>query len=142
MTSFISQVISRRIAAVLSIFTFHITIYWWGVRLDVEIIESKPPIIDIASTSLIVPNIYNLEPHLQKSNDFTRHNRYYQAKIDSRYMDSSERYFTHLPNLYIISITDYDPFGYDYMVYTVQNQCSEVPSLDYIDGLKLYQKHD
>lgn len=32
-------------------------------------------------------------------------------------------------------ITDYDPFGYDYMVYTVHNQCVEVPELKYEDGL-------
>ena len=41
-----------------------------------------------------------------------------------------------LPNLYIITITNYDPFGYGYMMYTVNNVCQEVPELVYEDGLK------
>lgn len=40
-----------------------------------------------------------------------------------------------MPNLYVISITNYDPFGYDYMMYTIRNHCQEVPSLNYDDGL-------
>lgn len=41
-----------------------------------------------------------------------------------------------LPNLYIITITNYDPFGYNYMMYTVHNKCDEIPELNYQDGLK------
>ena len=37
--------------------------------------------------------------------------------------------------LYNKTISDYDPFGYDYMMYTVHNQCEEVPELEYKDGL-------
>jgi len=40
-----------------------------------------------------------------------------------------------LPDLYVIMITPYDPFGYDYMMYTVHNKCNEVPELEYPDGL-------
>ena len=32
-------------------------------------------------------------------------------------------------------ITDYDPFGYGYMMYTVHNCCIEIPELRYDDGL-------
>lgn len=67
--------------------------------------------------------------------DYPRHNRFYQAKIDNRLMKRGENDFGKLPNLYIISITNYDIFGYDYMMYTVHNKCEEVPELEYKDGL-------
>ena len=57
------------------------------------------------------------------------------TKIDSRYLKSGERDFSKLPNLYVITILNYDPFGYDYMMYNVCNQCKEVPELEYEDGL-------
>ena len=107
-----------------------------GIRLDVEIIEEFSENNGIPSTAISVPNIYDLEPHLKKNDDLTRHNRYYQAKIDSRYLASGERNFNHLSNLYVITITNFDPFGCDYMMYTVQNQCMESPELDYNDGLQ------
>lgn len=64
-----------------------------------------------------------------------KHNRFYQAKIDSRNLTSGEKEYDKLPNLFVLMITDYDPFGYDYMVYTVHNKCEEVPELNYEDGL-------
>lgn len=33
-------------------------------------------------------------------------------------------------------ITSYDPFGYDYMMYTIHNKCDELPDMEYNDGLK------
>ena len=33
-------------------------------------------------------------------------------------------------------ITNYDPFGFGYMLYTVRNRCDEVPDLEYKDGLQ------
>jgi len=59
------------------------------------------------------------------------------VKIDGRYLHSGDRNFDHLPNLYILTITNYDPFGYDYMMYTIQNRCREVPDLEYPDGVQL-----
>ncbi len=64
-----------------------------------------------------------------------KHNRFYQAKIDSRNLKSGEDDFENLPNLFVIMITNYDPFGYDYMMYTIQNKCKELPQLEYEDGL-------
>jgi len=44
-----------------------------------------------------------------------------------------------LPNVYIIVILPYDPFGKNRMVYTVKNQCVEDTSIDYNDGaVKLF----
>lgn len=101
-----------------------------GIRMDVEIDEYVQ-----GADGMSVHNVYDLEPHLQKNLAFPRHNRFYQAKIDSRYMRSGENDFTKLPNLYIITITNYDPFGQDYMMYTFANSCKEVKELEYDDGL-------
>ena len=35
--------------------------------------------------------------------------------------------FSDMPGLYVLTITEYDPFGYDYMMYRIKNQCVEVP---------------
>ncbi len=102
----------------------------WGIRMDIEVVE------DLTSEEhLPAMNIYDLEPHLPEDMDLLRHNRFYQAKIDSRYLKSGERDFSKLPNLYVITILNYDPFGYGYMMYNVCNQCKEVPELEYEDGL-------
>ena len=86
-------------------------------------------------------NVYDLEPHLQQNMHISKHNRFYQAKIDSRYLKSGETDFSKLPNLYVITITNFDPFGYDYMMYTIKNQCMELPQLDYDDGLRFVTVH-
>lgn len=101
-----------------------------GIRMDVEVIED----LQIAGP-LPAMNIYDLEPHIPQDMDLLRHNRFYQAKIDSRYIKSGERDFSKMPNLYVITILNYDPFGYDYMMYNVSNQCKEIPGMEYDDGL-------
>lgn len=101
-----------------------------GIRMDVEITEKYS-----SDDHFPAMTIYDMEPHLQKEDNYPRHNRFYQARIDSRNLKSGEKNFAKLPNLYIISITDYDPFGYDYMMYTVRNHCEEIPGLSYDDGL-------
>lgn len=104
-----------------------------GIRMDVEVEEQ-----DEDSDTESVMNIYDMEPHLQKETvtALARRNRFYQAKIDSRLLKSGEKDFSGIPNLYALTITNYDPFGYNYMVYTVQNQCREVPELPYDDGIQ------
>lgn len=102
-----------------------------GIRMDVEIEEFAS-----LTTAPSITNIYDIEPHTRKDNGLLRRNRFYQAKIDSRYLKSGENNFTKLPNLYILMITDFDPFGQDYMMYTIQNKCLEVPELPYDDGLQ------
>ena len=102
-----------------------------GIRMDVEVLEELHD-----GETLPAMNIYDLEPHLQNNLKLPRHNRFYQAKIDSRYVKSGERDFSGMPNLYVLTILDYDPFGYDYMMYSIANQCREVPELQYDDGLQ------
>lgn len=101
-----------------------------GIRLDVKVEEFG----DENETRLA--NVYDLEPHLQKNLHLPRHNRFYQAKIDSRYMKRGNDDFSEMPDLFVITILNFDPFGYDYMMYTFENRCMEVDGLKYDDGLK------
>ncbi len=103
-----------------------------GIRMDVEIQE------DIATSdndNSPAMNIYDFEPHLQEDVNFPRHNRFYQAKIDSTLMKSGDNNFSRMPNLYVLTITNFDIFGEDYMMYSFHNQCKEVPEIEYDDGL-------
>lgn len=106
-----------------------------GIRMDVEIEEHEPAKEKEEPTTM---NIYDVEPHLQKNLDLPRHNRFYQARIDSRGLKSGEKDFSGLPNLYVLTILNFDPFGEDFMMYTVRNRCLEVPELEYKDGLHFY----
>ena len=101
-----------------------------GIRMDVKVEEFK----NEKDTELA--SVYDLEPHLQNNLDLPRHNRFYQAKIDSRYMKRGEDDFSRMPDLFVITILNFDPFGYDYMMYTFENHCLEVDGLKYEDGLK------
>lgn len=117
-----------------------------GIRMDVEVeewIEEEQPCGTEETTkgkeriSERLLNVYDLEPHLKtEKENLPRHNRFYQAKIDSRYLKSGEKDFQRLPNLYVITLLDYDPFGKDYMMYTFRNCCRELPELEYKDGLQ------
>lgn len=105
-----------------------------GIRLDVQVDELE----ETGEKDGAAANVYDIEPHISNDLDLARHNRFYQAKIDSRGLKSGERDFKRLPNLYVLTILNYDPFGYDYMVYHVHNKCEEVPELVYDDGLSFF----
>lgn len=98
-----------------------------GIRMDVEIAECDEGKIT---------KVYDSEPHLKDQLHLPRHNRYYQAKIDGKYVKRGVKDFSQIPNLYVITITNYDLFGKDYMMYTVRNRCVEVPELEYDDDLQ------
>lgn len=100
-----------------------------GIRLDVEVEEYG------SESEERVANVYDIEPHKKRETEFGRMLRFRQAKIDSRYMKKNDNDFSHLPNLYMILITDKDYFGEDYMLYTFRNRCVEMPELEYNDGL-------
>lgn len=101
-----------------------------GIRLDVKVEEFE------SGSETQLANVYDLEPHLQRNLHLPKHNRFYQAKMDSRYMKRGDDDFSGMPNLFIITILNFDPFGYDYMMYTFENRCAEVEELKYEDGLK------
>ncbi|MDO4966481.1 MAG: hypothetical protein Q4E51_07200 [Lachnospiraceae bacterium] len=103
-----------------------------GIRLDIEVKEYD-------NDPETIVNIYDVEPHRQDDIDsHPRKARFYQAKIDAPLIKSGEKHFKGMPNLFIISITNYDPFEEDYMLYTIKNTCVELPEMCYDDGVVKY----
>lgn len=102
-----------------------------GVRLDVEILEKSDKEGDSA-----VCSIYDVEMQNREEKYLPRRSRFYQTRIDSKNLESGEKNWAKLPELYVIIITSYDPFGYDYMRYTVRSRCVELPEMEYDDGLR------
>ena len=101
-----------------------------GVRLDIEVDEYGADGESVAS-------VYDIEPHRIYEKDYPKKNRYTQAQLDKKHMKTGDRDYSHMPDLYIISITNYDPFGHDQMVYTIRNSCVEVPEICYNDGVTI-----
>ncbi len=101
-----------------------------GVRLDVEVLE-----VENENGTERVAKVYDIEPHLKNDTDFPKSNRFRQAKIDANHMKASDNDFTHMPGLYVITITNFDIFNKDYMLYTFRNSCVELPEFKYDDGL-------
>ena len=63
--------------------------------------------------------------------------RFRQAKLDSRHMKKNDNEFGHMPDLYVILITNFDVFGKDLMMYTIEQTCMEEPDIEYDDGLTM-----
>lgn len=101
-----------------------------GVRLDVQVDELDKH--DKLTT------IYDIEPHRDSEKAYPKKIRFSRAQIDKNNMPSGSDDFSHMPDLYIINITNYDPFGYDQMVYTIKNKCIEEPELVYNDGVTIF----
>jgi predicted transposase/invertase (TIGR01784 family) len=83
----------------------------------------------------IQPEIFDLEPNTYESDNEEKRLRYYHALIDARILKSSTKYMT-MKNVTLIMISNYDPFGYDRMLYTIQQHCVEEPDMPYNDGSK------
>ena len=112
-----------------------------GLRLDVYIEEE----ID-SETLLKNSSIFDLEVESEKKkgsmDELPQRIRFYHAKIDAGSLGSGQDYRV-LKKVIVVMIMPFDPFGYDHMVYTIQNKCLEVPELPYDDGAKtlfLYTK--
>ena len=100
-----------------------------GVRLDVQ--------IDELNQKDDITTIYDIEPHRDFERDYPKKIRFSQAQIDKNSMSSGNNDFSCLPELFIVNITNYDPFGDDQMVYTFQKRCIEAPELVYNDGVTI-----
>ena len=112
-----------------------------GARLDVCI---EGDCVSIEGDE--IPSVYDVEPDQNnKAKDiaaFPRRSRFYHAIIDSRSLKSGED-FGKLKQVYVIFICNYDPFGYDRVLYTIKNRCLEEPEMNYDDGAEtivLYTK--
>ena len=100
-----------------------------GVRLDVQ--------IDELNKKEDITTIYDIEPHRDLESYYPKKIRFSQAQIDKNNMLSGNNDFSCMPELFIVNITNYDPFGDDQMVYTFQKKCIEAPEVVYNDGVTI-----
>lgn len=91
-----------------------------GIRLDAMIGSDANEIFDLE------PNIYEME-------DPAKRGRFYHSVIAQRNLKKGESY-QNLPEVYVIFILPYDPFGKGRMMYTMETACKEIPDLPYADG--------
>ena len=105
-----------------------------GIRMDVELqsFPHKP------EENELPEKVYDFEPHHKNSDNLFKRNRFNQAKIDAHNLYSGEKDFDNLPNLCVINILDYDPFGKGKAKYHFHNMCEEDISIPYPDGLDHY----
>lgn len=99
-----------------------------GIRLDVEIKSEE---------NGEVRSVYDIEPEMKRGErkELPWRARYYHGMIDSRCLKTSTEY-SRLPEVYVIMITPFDPFGMDRMVYTMKTACEEIPDMEYEDGAR------
>lgn len=105
-----------------------------GVRLDVyldEEISSKELIEEAIAADI---EVESSQKERYKS-QIPKRVRFYHAKIDSESLKAGEDYLN-LRKVIVVMIMPFDPFGYDQIIYTIQNKCLEVPELPYDDGAK------
>lgn len=117
-----------------------------GIRMDAYIrdVSDEEEIGGIRRLDAqVCADIYDVEPGRRyEKNTLPRRARYYHGLMDTQFLAAGAGYEA-LPNVVIIIILPYDPFGEGRMVYTVKNMCEEQPGLSYDDGAKkiyLYTK--
>ena len=108
-----------------------------GARLDVYIEEDG----SVQINGDEIPTVYDVEPdHNHKSAEikaFPKRARFYHAMIDRRSLKAGEN-FGKMKKVYVIFICDYDPFGYDRVLYTIKNRCLEEPTMPYEDDAETW----
>ena len=108
-----------------------------GARLDVYIEEDG----SVQINGDEIPTIYDVEPdHNHKTAEikaFPKRARFYHAMIDRRSLKAGE-HFGKMKKVYVIFICDYDPFGYDRVLYTIKNRCLEEPTMPYEDDAETW----
>ena len=114
-----------------------------GIRLDAYIEDLSDESDSDTADAEIIPDIYDLEPNNTYEKEILpKRMRYYHGLIDTQFLSSGNSYLK-IPNVVVIVILPYDPFGRNRMVYTIQNQCIEDQTIPYEDGAKkifLYTK--
>ena len=105
-----------------------------GIRMDVEMqsFSHKP------EENELPDKVYDFEPHHKNADNLFKRSRFNQAKIDAQNLYSGEKYFDNLPDLCVINILDYDPFGKGKAKYHFRNMCAEDVTIPYPDGLDYY----
>ena len=107
-----------------------------GVRLDVYLTEED------RQAGKDILRLFDIEPNNYYESDLPRRSRFYQSLIDSELLPTNTP-FRSLPDIFMIWILPYDPFGDERMIYTVKNMVVENNQIVYNDGstkLFLYTK--
>ena len=105
-----------------------------GIRLDAYIKDVSDELNPGMADVKLVPDLYDIEPNNSyEKKSLPKRARYYHGLIDTQLLSTGSGYEL-LPNVVIIMILPYDPFGKNRMVYTVRNCCVEDPSVEYNDG--------
>ncbi|MBE5867457.1 MAG: hypothetical protein E7293_00640 [Lachnospiraceae bacterium] len=99
-----------------------------GIRLDVSIRE-------VTAEDGRTVQLFDVEPNNVKSVHLPKRSRYYQALTDVKLLEAGVDY-ENLPDMWTIWILPYDPFGKNYMLYSVKNRVEECPGMEYNDGVK------
>lgn len=107
-----------------------------GIRLDAYIEDISDELAGNLADAEVIRDLYDIEPNNAYEKDtLPKRMRYYHGLIDTQLLSSGVGY-AKLPNVIIIVILPYDPFGQNRMVYTIQNQCLEDTLVPYDDGAK------
>ena len=88
-----------------------------GIRMDVTARE----VTDVEGKTV---RLFDVEPNNIKEVHLPKRNRYYQALTDVKLLETGVDY-DKLPDMWTIWILPYDPYGHNYMVYTVKNVVTE-----------------
>ena len=97
-----------------------------GIRMDIYTKETEGD---------SVLRIYDIEPNNYVEEELPGRSRFYQSMIDTKLLATGDRY-EKLPELMMIWILPYDPFGMNRMIYTVKNMVVENPGMVYNDGVE------
>ncbi|MEE1243755.1 Rpn family recombination-promoting nuclease/putative transposase [Frisingicoccus sp.] len=102
-------------------FTYHPQ--YKGIRLDVYAKDEHN-------------TCYNVEMQSTYEVSLGKRARYYQSQMDMEALLKG-RYYSELPNSYVIFICNFDPFQRGKYCYTFRSICMEAPNIDLEDGRKI-----
>ena len=81
-------------------------------------------------------SIFNVEMQKRNTYDLVDRVRYYEAKIDNVQLMKGEKSYKNLKSLYMIFVCDFDIFGKNNKIYTVERTCKEFPNLNINNKVK------
>ncbi len=106
-----------------------------GIRMDVSVHE-------VTEEDGQTIQLFDVEPNNIKKVHLPKRSRFYQALADVKLLETGTDY-DKLPDMWTIWILPYDPFGLNYMLYSVKNRVEESDKIEYNDGVRklfLYTK--
>ncbi len=108
------------------------TLEFFEVETSIPAVLRKSVRMDavLAGTGEVV----EIEMQTVRCDDFERRLRYYQAMIDTRALGKGQLY-KDLPELYMLSICQYDHFGSGLALYRFELKCEDDPTANFNNGV-------